>query len=91
MLSNTGGKYLKLTAGTYTTMGAMCNTGKLTATVRNWINKNAAATYALNFVCVVCSKDCTPAAGLTTAGTSDVLAAVKLDTKKTLNLAGPGT
>jgi hypothetical protein len=91
MVSDTSGKYLKLTAGTYSTMGAMCNTGKLTATVRNWVNKNALATYALDFNCVACSKDCTPAVSMTTAGTSDVLAAVKADTKKTLNLAGPGT
>lgn len=91
LLSDAGGKYLKLTAGTYSKMGAMCKAGVLTVTVRNWINKNAASPYALDYNCVACSKDCTPAASMTTPGTNDVVAAVVANVKGTLNLAGAGT
>jgi len=74
--------YLKATVGaSYTTAGALCNAGKVSVTVRNWINNNAAATYALDFNCLACSKDCTPATSMTTPGANDVAAALVANVK----------
>lgn len=74
--------HLKATVGTaYSAAGALCNAGTLTVTVRNWVNNNAAATYALDYNCLACSKDCTPATGMTTPGASDVVAALVANVK----------
>lgn len=73
---------LKATVGSaYTTAGALCNAGTLTVTVRNWVNNNAASPYALDFNCLACSKDCTPATSMTTPGTNNVVAALVANVK----------
>jgi hypothetical protein len=69
----------------------MCGAGKVTLTVRNWVNKNAATPYALSYNCLVCTNACTVAVGLTDVAAAHVGAAVDAAKLGTVNLAGTGT
>lgn len=86
---------LKAVVGTYAaaTPVALCNAGEVKLTVRNWVNTNAAAAYALSYNCLVLSKTGTTAISkdLTTTTAVDVAAAVVTDKFATSDLAGAGT
>jgi len=87
-------KYLKGTVGkadAATPLKAACAAGEIKMTVRNYVNKNKADNYKFNYLCLACSKDCTPAKTMVTPGENDVCGAAKADVKGALDLSGSGT
>lgn len=89
-----GDKWLKGTVGAAnvaTPNTPACAAGEIKMTVRNYVNKNAKADCKLNYLCLACAADCTPAKTMITPGENKVCGAAAAKVTGALDLGGSGT